>query len=169
MCLEYSVFRRLKGERRSVDCSQVRNYQSTPAPVVLQEDVRQARKHLAGVPVFVAQRQNSWHSCRALKSVVLCSQVSSLCRASLWNNLFTLAATQYGHNQSRHQSTVQTQAEELYSYENHGNAFRAPVLNARHSVEQILWNFSECKQRRIASDIAQWTSICLVRGEMHST
>lgn len=135
MCLEYSVFRRLKGERRSVDCSQVRNYQSTPAPLLLQEDVRRARKHLAGVPVFVAQRQNSWHNCRASKSVVLCSQVSSLCRAPLWNNLFTLAATQHGHNQSCHQSTVQTEAEELYSYENHQDAFRAPVLNAQHSVE----------------------------------
>lgn len=134
-CLEYTVFRGLKGERRSVDCSQVRNYQSTPAPLLLHVDVRRARKHLAGAPVFVVQRQNSWRSGSASKSVVLCSQVSSLCWASLWNNSFTLAAAQYGHNQSCHQPAVQTQAEELYSYENHGDSFRAPVLNAQYSVE----------------------------------
>lgn len=106
-CLEYTVFRGLKGERESVDCSQVRNYQST-APLLLHVDIRSARKHLVGVPVFVVQRHNSWRSCSASKSAMLCSQVSSLCRASLWNNSVTLAAPQYSHNQSCHQPAVQT-------------------------------------------------------------
>lgn len=99
-----------------------------------------------------------WHSCSASKSVALCSQVSSLCRASLWNNSFTLAAAQYGHNQSCHQPAVQTQAEELYSYENHRDSFRPPVLNAQQSAEQMLRNFSypaqysKCRFRQIAAD-----------------
>lgn len=145
--LEYTVFRGLEGERASVDRSQVRNYQSTPAPLLLHVDVRRARKHLAGVPVFVVQRQNSWRICSATKSAALCSQVSSLCRTSLWNNSFTLAATQYGHNQSCHQPAVQTQAEELYSYENHGDLFRAPTLNAQlHFVQQTLCHLSQPAQ-----------------------
>ncbi len=58
--LEYTVFRGLEGKRVSVDRSQVGNYQSTPAPLLLHVDVRRAKKHLAGVPVFVVQKQNSW-------------------------------------------------------------------------------------------------------------
>lgn len=97
------------------------------------------KKYLAGVPAFVVQRQNSWRSCSASKSVALCSQVSSLCRTSLWNNSFTLAAVQYGHNQSCHQPTVQTQAGELYSYENHRDPFRIPMLNTQVlSVQETL-------------------------------
>lgn len=65
-------------------------------------------------------RQNFWHSYSAMKSVRLCSWVSSLCRTSLWNNSFTLAATQYGHNQSCHQPAVQTWPEEWHSYKNPG-------------------------------------------------
>lgn len=121
--ISYSVCNRWKV---SVDRPQVRNYQSIPVPPLPHVDVRRARQHLAGVPVIIVQRQNSWHSCSAMKSVVLCSQVSSLCRTSLWNNSFTLAAAQYGHNQSCHQPAVQTQAEELYSYENHGESIQGP-------------------------------------------
>ena len=37
-CLEYTVFRGLKGERVSVDCPKVRYYQSIPAPLLLHVD-----------------------------------------------------------------------------------------------------------------------------------
>lgn len=124
--LEYTVYRGWESGRVNVDHPWVRNYQSTAAPLLLHVDGRRARKHLAGVPVLVVQRQNSWRICGATKSVVLCSQVSSLCRTSLWNNSFTLAAAQYGHNQSCHQPAVQTQAEELYSYENCRESIQAP-------------------------------------------
>lgn len=145
--LEYTAFRGLEGECVIVDRQQVRNYQSTPVPLLLQVDVRCARKDLAGVPVFVVQSQNSWRSRSVTKSVALCSQVSSLCRTSLWNNSFTLAAAQYGHNHSCHQPAVQAQAEELYSYENHGDPFRAPKLYAQlHPVQQAMCHLSQTAQ-----------------------
>lgn len=50
-CLECAAFRGLKDKRASVDSLQVRNYQSNSAPR-LHVDVRRARKHPAGVPVF---------------------------------------------------------------------------------------------------------------------
>lgn len=105
--------------KNAFDQSGVRIYQSTAAALTPHDDVKGARKHFAAVPVVELPCQNSWRVWRATKSVILCSQVGSLCKTSLWSNSFTLAGTQCGHNQKCHQPAVQTQAEELYSYESH--------------------------------------------------
>lgn len=121
--LEYSVFRGLEGETVSADRPQVRNDQSTKAPPLPHVDVSLAsglwsRGRIPGAAAVPR------------KPVVLCSQVSSLCRASLWSNSFTLAATQYGHNQSCHQPAVQTQAKELHSYNKPRGSIQCSMHNS---------------------------------------
>lgn len=142
----------------SVDRTQVRNYQSTPASLLLHADAGRARKHLAGVSVFVVQRQNSWRRFAVRRNLSrFCSQVSSLCRTSLWNNSFTLAAAQYGHNQSCHQPAVQTQAEELYSYENHGESIQGPQCSMHNSIlySKTLCHLSQPAQNESGENVLQ--------------
>ena len=139
------------------------NYHTAAAPLVCcvrTPDVPEIL--LVDAPVVAAQRQESWHIPSATESVALCSQVSSLCRASLWNHSFTLAGTQCGHNQSCHQPAVQTQAEELYSYESHRGS-----MHELHPAEPMQCHpspGSEWKWRK-KPGCRQWTSICLARGK----
>lgn len=123
-CLEYTVYGVLRASRWELITHELEIINTTRAFHV-HMDVRHAKKHLWGVLMQVFQKQNFWHCNSAMKSIGLCSQVSSLCRTSLWNNSFTLAAMQYGHNQSCHQPAVQTQPEELYSYKNRGESIQS--------------------------------------------
>lgn len=129
-CLEYTVCRGpegggwgARGWSTPTYGSEIINQQQPCFCCMWTQDV--PGTHLAGVASACGPEAEHPGSRRtATKSAVLCSQVSSLCRTSLGNNSFTLAAAQYSHNQSCHQPAVQTPAEELYSYENHGESIQ---------------------------------------------